>query len=198
VAAAWQRLLAFWWRREIAKRGSDDDEHFGHQDEQRGRDAPVGCHPSRSTVEFKVKHVWGLRTVTGRFTRFGGTYTAVDDGATIELDIDAGSLDTGNRHRDRHLRGTDFFDVEQDPHVRFTSEHVRDLGNGKLWVDGELEAAGKRIPVSFEASRRDVGDDLELEATTTVDQRLLGMTYSALGTLRAPSTLHVRARLTPA
>jgi hypothetical protein len=52
--------------------------------------------------------------------------------------------------------------------------------------------------VSFEASRRDVGDDLELEATTTVDQRLLGMTYSALGTLRAPSSLHVKARLTPA
>jgi polyisoprenoid-binding protein YceI len=154
--------------------------------------------PSRSTVEFRVKHVWGLRTVTGRFTRFDGTYTAVDDGATLELDIDAASLDTGNGQRDRHLRGTDFFHVEQHPHVRFTSAHVSDLGNGKLWVEGELEAAGKRVPVSFEASRRDVGDDLELEATTTVDQRALGMTYSALGTLRAPSTLHVKARLTPA
>jgi polyisoprenoid-binding protein YceI len=154
--------------------------------------------PSRSTVEFRVKHVWGLRTVTGRFMRFGGTYSAVDDGATIELDIDAGSLDTGNRQRDRHLRGTDFFHVEQHSHVRFTSAHVSDLGNGKLWVEGELEAAGKSVPVSFEASRREVGDDIELEATTTVDQRLLGMTYSAFGTLRAPSTLHVKGRLTPA
>jgi polyisoprenoid-binding protein YceI len=154
--------------------------------------------PSRSTVEFRVKHVWGLRTVTGRFTRFDGSYTAVDDGATLELDIDATSVDTGNTPRDRHLRGADFFHVEQHPHVRFTSAHVSDLGNGKLWVEGELEAAEKRVPVSFEASRRDVGDDLELEATTTVDQRLLGMTYSALGTLRAPSSLHVKARLTPA
>jgi polyisoprenoid-binding protein YceI len=41
--------------------------------------------PSQSTVESRVKHVWGLRTVTGRFTRFGGTYTAGDGGATIEL-----------------------------------------------------------------------------------------------------------------
>jgi polyisoprenoid-binding protein YceI len=75
---------------------------------------------------------------------------------------------------------------------------VSDLGNGKLWVEGELEAAGKSVPVSFEASPHEVGDRLELEATTTVDQRLLGLTYSALGTLRAPSTLQVRARLTSA
>ena len=154
--------------------------------------------PSQSTVEFRVKTFWGLRIVTGRFTRFGGTYTAVDDGATIELDIDAGSLDSGNTKRDRHLRGIDFFHVEQHPHVRFTSTQVRDLGNGKLWVEGELEAAGQMVPVSFGASRHDVGDDLELEATTTVDQRLLGMTHSPLGMLRAPSSLHVKARLTPA
>jgi polyisoprenoid-binding protein YceI len=154
--------------------------------------------PSRSTVEFRVKSFWGLRTITGRFTRFGGIYTAVGDGATIELVIDADSLDTGNTQRDRHLRGTDFFHVEQHPHVHFTSARVRDLGNGKLWVGGELEAAGKRVPVSFEASRHEVGDDLELEATTAVDQRLLGMTHSPLGMLLAPASLHVKARLTRA
>jgi polyisoprenoid-binding protein YceI len=154
--------------------------------------------PTRSTVEFRVKTFWGLRTVTGRFTRFGGIYSAVDDEATIELVIDSDSLDTGNTKRDRHLRGTDFFHVERHSDVHFTSARVRDLGNGKLWVEGELAAAGKTVPVSFEASRHDVGDDLELEATTTVDQRLLGMTHSPLGMLRAPSSLHVKARLTPA
>jgi hypothetical protein len=39
---------------------------------------------------------------------------------------------------------------------------------------------------------------LEIEATTTVDQRReLGMTFSPLGVIRTPSTLHVRGRLTP-
>jgi len=154
--------------------------------------------PSRSTAEFRVKTFWGLRTVTGRFTGFDGTYSAGGDGATIELEVDAGSLDTGNTQRDRHLRGADFFHVERHTHVRFTSTQVTDLGNGKLWIEGELEAAGTMVPVSFEASRRDVGHDLELEATTTVDQRLLGMTHSPLGMLRAPTSLHVKARLTPA
>jgi polyisoprenoid-binding protein YceI len=154
--------------------------------------------PSRSTVEFSVKHVWGLSTVSGRFTRFDGTYTAGDDGTAIELDVDARSLDTGNRWRDRHLRDADFFHVEQYPHVRFRSAHVRELGDGKLWVDGALEAAGRKVPVSFEASRRIAGAELELDVTTAVDQRLLGMTFTALGTLRPPASLRVVVRLTPA
>jgi polyisoprenoid-binding protein YceI len=154
--------------------------------------------PARSTVEFSVKHIWGLSTVSGRFTRFDGTYTVGADGGTIELDIDAASLDTGNARRDRHLRDIAFFYVEQHPRVRFTSEDVRELGDGRLWVDGELEAAGRTLSVSFEVSRRELGDELELDVTTAVDQRLLGMTYTALGTLLAPASLHVQVRLTPA
>jgi polyisoprenoid-binding protein YceI len=154
--------------------------------------------PARSTVEFSVKHVWGLSTVSGRFARFDGTYTVGEDGATIALDVDAASLDTGNNRRDRHLRDIAFFHVEQHPRVCFMSDHVRELGDGMLWIEGRLEAAGRTLSVSFEASRRNLGDELELEVTTAVDQRLLGMTYTALGTLRAPASLHVRVRLTPA
>lgn len=154
--------------------------------------------PSRSKVEFSVKHVWGLSTVSGRFTRFDGKYIVGEDGTTIDLDVDASSVDTGNRLRDRHLRDIAFFYVEQHPRVRFTSADVRELGDGRLWIDGELEAAGRTLSVSFEASRRNLGDELELAATTSVDQRLLGMTHTALGNVRAPATLHVQVRLTPA
>jgi polyisoprenoid-binding protein YceI len=154
--------------------------------------------PSRSTVELGVKHVWGRSTVSGRFTRFDGTYTLGEDGARIELDADARSLDTGNRWRDRHLRDIALLHVERHPHVRFTSERIRELGNGKLWVDGELAAAGRTIPVSFEASRREVGAELELAATTTVDEGLLGKAYGAVGALGAAARLHVLVRLTPA
>jgi hypothetical protein len=40
-----------------------------------------------------------------------------------------------------------------------------------------------------------VGDGLQLEATTVLDQRLLGMSSGPLGTIRHPATLHVKARL---
>ena len=61
---------------------------------------------------------------------------------------------------------------------------------------GELEAAGRKVPLSFEASVRQIDGELEAEATALVDQRLLGMTWSPLGTVRSPSTLRVKARLT--
>jgi polyisoprenoid-binding protein YceI len=152
--------------------------------------------PTRSTIEFRVPYLWGRKTAVGRFSRFDGAYTVAPDRRAIDLTIEADSLDTGNRLRDRHLREEDFFHVERHPHVRFTATSVTDAAPGVLRIAGELEAAGKKLPISIDAAVRQRGDELELEATTTVDQRLLGMTRSPLGMIRTPSTLHVRARLT--
>ena len=150
---------------------------------------------ARSTVEFRVRHFWGLITVSGHFDRFGGTYTVGPDSRQIELTIDADSLVTANRRRDKHLRSADFFHVAAHPRTRFRSNSVVDAGDGTLRVSGELEAAGKTVPLNFDAAVREIGDELEVEATTTVDHRLLDMNWSPLGTLRAPSMLHVKARL---
>jgi polyisoprenoid-binding protein YceI len=152
--------------------------------------------PARSSVEFRVSHFWGLITVAGHFDRFDGTYTDRSDSRQIELTIDADSVDTGRRQRDKHLRSADFFDVAAHPQTGFRSHSVVDAGDGTLRVSGELEAAGKTVPLDFDATVRAIGDELEIEATTTVDHRLLGMTWSPLGAMRSPSRLHVKARLT--
>ena len=59
---------------------------------------------------------------------------------------------------------------------------------------GQL-GAGKEIPLELDATVRVVDGELEVEAVTYADQRRLGMTFSPLGTVRAPSKLIVRARL---
>ena len=151
--------------------------------------------PSRTTVEFEVKHLWGLHTVRGRFNRFDGSYVDGPAGPEIELTIDAASVDTGNAARDKHLRSWDFFEVALHPQVRFTSTHVTGMGDGHVHVSGELEAAGTRIPLAFDASVRMIDGELELEATTTVDQRRFGMSEGPLGNVRPPTTLHVKTFL---
>jgi polyisoprenoid-binding protein YceI len=148
-----------------------------------------------TSVEFAVKTFWGLMTVHGRFDRFGGSYELGPDGATIELTVDADSLDTGNTTRDKHLRSTDFFHTAEHPQVRFTSTRVDHLDDGTLQVEGTLEAAGKVVPLEFDASVERIADALRIEATATVDQRQLGMSSGQLGMIRPPATLHVRARL---
>ena len=124
-----------------------------------------------TSVDFAVKTFWGLTTVHGRFDRFGGSYESGPDGTKIELTVDADSLDTGNATRDKHLRSTGFFHAAAHPQVRFTSTRVHHAGDGVLRVEGDLEAAGKVVPLEFDATVRQVDDALELEATTTVDQR---------------------------
>ena len=151
--------------------------------------------PDESFVEFAVKTFWGATTVHGRFDRFEGSYEVGPDGATIELTIEADSLDTGNKTRDKHLRSTDFFHSTEHPRVRFTSTRVHDVNGEILHVAGRLEAAGNGVQLEFPATIRPVGDGLEVEATTTVDQSQLGMSSGQLGMIRRPATLHVKAHL---
>jgi polyisoprenoid-binding protein YceI len=152
--------------------------------------------PHGSTVDFAVKTFWGLATVRGGFDRFGGCYEVGPHGTTIALTIDADSLDTGNRRRDAHLRSSDFFAVAEHPQVRFRSTRVHHAGDGRLQVHGVLHAGGTAVPLEFEATVRQVSRGLQVEATTTVDQRRLGMNSGLLGMIRQPTTLHVKALLT--
>jgi polyisoprenoid-binding protein YceI len=148
----------------------------------------------KTSVDFTVKTFWGLMTVRGRFSRFEGSYEMGPHGPRIELTVGACSLDTANRKRDEHLRSADFFDVEQHPEVRFTSTRVCPAGDG-MEVEGVLEAAGRVVPLELFTTVHQVGEARQVEATTTVDHALLGMSSGPLGMIRRPATLRVKARL---
>lgn len=151
--------------------------------------------PERSSVEFAVKTFWGLTTVRGRFERFDGCYDAAPDRQSIELTIDASSLNTELDKRDEHLRSADFFDISDHPEVRFTSTRVCNIGDGTLHVEGGLEAAGAVVPLEFDAEVRQVGEELEVEVATTVDPRWFGMSTGLLGMIRPSAKLHITTRL---
>jgi polyisoprenoid-binding protein YceI len=149
--------------------------------------------PDRSSVEFHVPNFYGLMTVKGHFGRYDGTLDLSGQPA-IELTIEAGSLETENKRRDKHLRSADFFDVESHPQVRFESDRAT-LAGEILKVRGRLHAAGKHILLDVDATLREVDGQLEIEAGALADHRELGMTWSPLGLLGAPSKLIVRGPL---
>ena len=72
---------------------------------------------------------------------------------------------------------------------------MSDAGEDRLRVEGELEVAGERVPLRLDPTIQQTDHQLDIEAATTVDQRLLGMTWSPLGMTRSPTTLTVHARL---
>jgi polyisoprenoid-binding protein YceI len=149
--------------------------------------------PTRSSVEFHVRNFYGLQTVKGRFDRYHG---ALDLSArpAVELVVEADSLDTKQAKRDKHLRSADFFDAANHPQIRFVADSATAEGE-VLSVRGLLCAAGEHIPLEVDVTVTRVDGELEIEATALADQRELGMTWSPLGILRAPSNLIVRGRL---
>jgi polyisoprenoid-binding protein YceI len=154
--------------------------------------------PAHSTAEFSVPHLWGLVKVKGKFDRLDGWLETDRSGhVSLELTVDAASLSTGNRQRDRHLRGADFFDAGQHPELRFQSTTGRDRGNGRLHVEGELVGAGHRVALELEPTLKQTSDRLQIDAIAAIDQRQLGMTWSPLGMARTPVTVTVHAQLRP-
>ena len=147
--------------------------------------------PRRSRVEFHSKTFWGMMTVTGRFDRYDATMELSAQPA-IAMTIEADSLDTGNSLRDKHLRSGDFFDVENNPQVRFISDEVT-LDGERLSVRGRLHAAGRTVPLSLVGKVVHGIETLSVEATAEVDHRRLGMSHGLLAMVRPPSKLAIRA-----
>src|SRR5271166_6173157 len=64
--------------------------------------------PERSTIGFKIRNMWGLIGVKGRFSGLSGDGQITGKGAIFgRLDIQVASLRTGIRRRDAHLLSAD-------------------------------------------------------------------------------------------
>ena len=152
---------------------------------------------AQSHAEFRVRHTWGLATVKGYLAPLEGWLTISQDHVWLmELTLDATSVSSGNRMRDKDLRSAKFFDVERHPTVQFRSTSVSLRQRGAL-VTGELTAGATTVTITPETTIEFHGDELRIDAEVTLDQRELGMTHSPLGMVRTPSVLRVRAVLLP-
>lgn len=99
---------------------------------------------SHSKIGFSVKHMMVANT-RGQFAKYGGTIfiDEKDPSKTvIDVAIDTDSIDTGDKKRDDHLRGPDFFDAKKWPKMTFKSTKVERKGAG--WaVTGDLTIRDK-------------------------------------------------------
>lgn len=136
-----------------------------------------------SRVEFAVKHFWGLVTVRGGFAGLDGAAQVSSDGTvTASLGIDAASVNTKQKQRDKHLRSDDFFDAEHHPRVEVRVDDVTLTSASTATGRGSMTAAGKTQPVSFDATitLSADGQQAAVQATFEVDRTKFGMTWSPM------------------
>ena len=149
--------------------------------------------PGSSKIEFSVPHFYGLMKVKGNFDGYAATLD-LDAGPAVTLTVDAASINTGNRKRDKHLRSRDFFNVSEHPTLSFTSTSA-ELRGDSLFVRGTLEAVGHSLAIELPLRIVPDGNGHAVEASLEIDQRLLGLTWSPAGITRTPTTISLRGRL---
>lgn len=109
---------------------------------------------SHSQVGFAVKHLV-ISTVRGEFTKYSGV-ASLDDAdparSSVDVTIEAASVDTRVADRDGHLRSPDFLDVARYPSITFRSTKVTASGKDRLAVAGDLTLHGVTRPVVLDVT----------------------------------------------
>ncbi|MFF0161155.1 YceI family protein [Streptomyces sp. NPDC005263] len=156
--------------------------------------------PTATTVALRHKTMWGLVTVKGAFTGVAGQGEVRADGSAVgTLTLDAASLDTKNAKRDTHLRGADFFDVDNHPELTFVVRSAERRDGDTVKVVGQLTVRGISRPLSLDARLVGAGaETLTLEAEFPVDRDQFGMGWNQMGMIRGLTTVTATLRFTRA
>jgi polyisoprenoid-binding protein YceI len=140
--------------------------------------------PVHSEVSFVVRHMV-VSKVRGRFDRFSGTIVTNEDLAlsSVNVTIDASSVNTNDSNRDNHVRSGDFLDVESFPDITFLSTAVRN-DRGSYFVDGELTIRGVARPVTLDVEVNGFTPDpyggtrAGFSAATEINREDFGVSYN--------------------
>ena len=111
-----------------------------------------------SGIHLSARHMM-LARVRGVFSRWSGTILADSDDlgrTTVDIYIDATSLETGVLDRDVHLKSADFLDVARYPEVTFKGTRVEVLGTDRARLLGELTLHGvtREVPLDVDFTGR--------------------------------------------
>ena len=139
--------------------------------------------PVHTRVAFRVMHA-GLSPSIGTLSGPTGRIVFDEDdiaASRVEVEIPLARLDMGDADWNRKVL-RDFLDAEAHPLARFRSTAVRQVSNTLWQVDGELELAGVRAPVTLltiiNAHKRHpltLRKTLGLQASADISRRAFGI-----------------------
>ena len=144
--------------------------------------------PAHTTVGFTVSHLF--TSVHGRFDRFDGTIEFDPDqpeAMVVRGSIEAASINTHQEKRDKHLRSSDFFDVEKYKTLEFESTGgLTDFQGKRGKLAGTLTIHGVSKPVVLDVAFLGQGSDpwgnvrAGFTATLTINRKDYGLNWNEL------------------
>ena len=109
--------------------------------------------PNHTYPSFETDHFGGLSTWRGKFTRSSGTVVYDKEAGTGTLDvmIDAASVDTGHAKLNDHLKSNEkgMLDVAQFPTATYAGKLTKFVNGAPTEVDGTLTLRGVSKPLTL-------------------------------------------------
>jgi len=142
--------------------------------------------PAHTFPHFTIDHL-GFSTMHGRFNTTEGKLMVDLAGKTgsVDIKIDANSVDSGFKKRDDHLRSPDFLNAAEFPAITYKSSKVVIHDNSSATVDGTLTIMGVGKPVTLAVDRVQCGpnpmskkETCGFNATTTIKRSDFGVNYA--------------------
>ena len=144
--------------------------------------------PNHSAAQFSVRHL-GVSTVRGAFMKVSGSasYDPADPSKnSVDVTIDASSVDTRVQMRDDDLRSPNFLDVQKYPTITFKSKQSKSAGAGKLEILGDLTIHGitKEVTLDVDGPSAPIKDPwgnqrIGASASTKINRKDFGINGAA-------------------
>lgn len=141
---------------------------------------------AHTTIAFVARHAM-VTKVRGTFDEFEGSVTfdeANPQASVAKAVIKTASVNTNNEDRDGHVRGDDFFAVDQYPEMTFESTSF-DFNGTSGTVTGDLTLKGVTKPVTLDVEVFGVEEDpfgatrVGFEASTKINRKDFGVDFQA-------------------
>lgn len=143
--------------------------------------------PRHSSADFGVTHLM-ISTVRGEFHGVTGT-VVVDDAnlgnSSVNVTIDATSVDTREPDRDKDLKSDRFLDAAKYPTITFKSTKVEKNADGSLKITGDLTIRGvtKTVVLTSTAPKPAIKDPWGLQrtavsASTKINRQDFGVSWN--------------------
>jgi polyisoprenoid-binding protein YceI len=109
--------------------------------------------PEHTYPSFEADHFGGLSTWRGKFNKSSGTivYDKEAGSGTLDVTIDAASIDTGHDKLNTHVKSNDagMLDVAKYPTATYTGKLAKFVNGAPTEVDGTLTLHGVSKPLTL-------------------------------------------------
>lgn len=123
---------------------------------------------SKSQITFTSKQM-GVN-VNGKFKKYDATLKLDSEkieSGTGSLTIELASIDTGSKEGNDEVQGKNWFNVKTYPTARFELKSIKNLGDGKVSLTGDLTIKGKVKPLMSNAVMKLMGNAATLDGQFT-------------------------------